>query len=160
MRTKFACGLVSLVILSGCVVYRDPPPPRQYVVVDAPPPPPAPDVVVAGPVFEGPGVEVVSVEPAPVERVYIYDEGYPPGCYFYGGYYWYGGYRYEHDVFVHRYVEVNVREHRYVNVEENRRYGHQMEQHQRTVYQQTGGRQVCASRDEAPAGTAPPGSAR
>ena len=37
-------------------------------------------------------------------------------AYLWGGFYYYGGYRYHHDVFVHRYVEVNVHEHRYVNV--------------------------------------------
>lgn len=119
----------------GCVVYRDAPS-RGPVVVEAPPPD------VQGPVIEGPGVEVVEVEPPPVQRVYVYDVGYPPGCYFYNNYYWYGGYRYQRNVFINRYVTVNIRERRFVNAEENRRRGGQIEQHQRVVYQQTGGRQT------------------
>ena len=74
-----------------------------------------------------PDVEVVEVEPAPEERVYVYEVGYPPGCYVYNGFYWYGGRRYEHDVFVTRVVNVNIREHRYVNIVENRRAGERIE---------------------------------
>ena len=97
-----------------------------------PAPPPYREAVVDGPVVEGPGVEVIETEPAPVERVY--DEGYPPGTYLYGGYYFYGGYRYRRDVFVNRYVVVNVREHRYINVAENRRLGGRIEVHHRAEF--------------------------
>lgn len=76
----------------------------------------------------------IDVEPAPAERVYVYDEGYPPGCYLYGGFIYYGGYRYHREVFVERYVRVNIREHRYVNVVENRRAGHVIEERHRTEY--------------------------
>jgi hypothetical protein len=108
----------------GCTVYQQQP--RPVVAVDDPAP--------QGPVIEGPGVEVIQVEPVPVERVYVYDPGFPPGTYFYSGYYWYGGYRYEHDVFIHRYVDVNVREHRYIDVSENRRAGQRVEQRQVTQF--------------------------
>lgn len=116
------CGC-ALMWSAGCTVYTSP----------------APVVETQGPVVEGPGVEVIEVEPPPVERVYIYDPGYPPGTYFYHGYYYYGGYRYDREVFVHRYVEVNVREHRYVDVEANRREGHRMEETHRAEYARTGG---------------------
>jgi hypothetical protein len=88
------------------------------------------------PVIEASPTEVlrIDVEPAPVERVYVYEPGYPPGCYFYGGFVYYGGYRYHRDVFVHRYVEVNVRQHRYVNVTENRRLGHTIEVRHKTEF--------------------------
>jgi hypothetical protein len=76
----------------------------------------------------------IDVEPAPAERVYVYDEGYPPGCYLYGGFIYYGGYRYHRDIFVERVVRVNVREHRYVNVVENRRAGHVIEERHRTEF--------------------------
>lgn len=92
-----------------------------------------------GPVVTGPGVEVIQDEPAPAERVYVYDPGFPPGVYYYNNYYWYGGYRYERDVFVTRYVNVNVRENRYVNVTENRRVGQRIEQQHRVQYAQHGG---------------------
>jgi hypothetical protein len=114
---------------AGCTVYTQP----------APPPPAGYEAVSDGPVVEGPGVEVIDVEPAPVERVYIYDPGYPPGTYYYNGYYYYGGYRYERDVFVHRYVEVNVREHRYADARENREAGRRIEESHRTEYARTGG---------------------
>jgi hypothetical protein len=112
-------------------VYRPAPAPQPEVVVAAP--------VVAGPVFEAPGVEVIEVEPPPVERVYVYDPGYPPGCYFYNDYYWYGGYRYPHDVFINRYVRVNVRENRFSNVEENRRQGQQIEARHRAEFAENHG---------------------
>ena len=95
-------SLLSLALMGGCTVYQS-----------SPPPPPS------SPVVDG-GVVIVD-EPPPEERVYYYDPGYPPGTYYYNGYYYYGGYRYERDVFVTRYVNVNVRENRYVNVEDNRR---------------------------------------
>jgi hypothetical protein len=107
---------------SGCVVYERPRP----VVTEA--------------VVVGPGVEVVEVEPAPEDRVYVYDEGYPPGVYFCGGFYWYGGQRYEHDVFVRDVVVVNIREGRYRNVEENRRQGQQIEAQHRQAYAVNHGR--------------------
>jgi hypothetical protein len=125
------------VLVGGCVVvptyevYRPAPAPQPEVVVAGP--------VVAGPGFEAPGVEVIDVEPAPEERVYVYDPGYPPGCYFYNGFYWYGGYRYPHDVFINRYVTVNVRERRFINVEENRRQGVQIEARHRTEFAQNHG---------------------
>ena len=64
----------------------------------------------------------------------MYDPGYPPGCYFYNDYYWYGGYRYPRDVFINRYVVVNIRERRYIDVEQNRRFGQQMEVRQRNDF--------------------------
>ncbi len=146
---KFIILAAAGVLSTGCIV-------RTYEPYPAPPPPPPQEeVVVGGPVFEGPGVEVIEVEPAPVERVYVYDPGYPPGCYFYGGYYWYGGYRYEHDVFIHRYVTVNIRERRYVNVEQNRQYGRQMEARQRSEFAvnhgQPAGRPIRAAARPGPA---------
>lgn len=135
MRNAVRCLVLPCICCSlGCVVYRDPP--RRVVEVEAPPPD------VQGPVIDGPGVEVIEVEPPPVERVYVYDVGYPPGCYFYNDYYWYGHYRYPHDVFINRYVTVNIREHRYVSVDENRRMGAQIERRQQITYQQAGGRQI------------------
>jgi hypothetical protein len=105
----------------GVVAYRPAPPPVVYV---EPAPAPAPAVVVAdGPVVTDPSVVVIDVEPDPAYRVYVYDPGYPPGCYFYGGFYYYGGYRYPHDVFVNRYVTVNIREHRFADRNENRQRG-------------------------------------
>lgn len=124
MRSTHKCFVLAIagVLSAGCVVrsYEPYPPPRA--------------VVVAEPPYYGPGVEVIDVEPAPADRVYIYDPGYPPGVYFCDGFYWYGGYRYERDVFINRVVVVNVREHRYVNVEENRRYGARVELRQRQEF--------------------------
>jgi hypothetical protein len=107
---------------------------------------PAPAAVEAGPVVTGPGVEVIQVEPPPYQRVYVYDPGYPPGAYYYSGYYWYGGYRYPHDVFINNYVNVNVRENRYVNVEENRRVGQQIEARHRSDYAMNHGMRPNAAR--------------
>jgi len=104
--------------LAGCVVHEH----RDYVRVREP------EVVVEEPV--GPVVEqaeVVEVLPPPAERVYIYEPGYPPGVFFYGGFIYYGGHRYERDVFVDRFVSVNIRNHRFVDVEYNRRIGRQYE---------------------------------
>jgi hypothetical protein len=129
LSVSVACGMVA-VICAGCVVYTQP----AYRPV-AYEPAPAP----GGPVVVAPGVVAIDVEPPPPERVYVYDPGYPPGCYFYGGFYWYGGYRYPHDVFINRYVTVNVRENRYVNVEENRRVTVQVQERQRQEYVRNGG---------------------
>jgi len=130
-------AFIPLVALGGCIVEERRPVyvERRPVYVEQ-----RSAVVVDGPVIDGPGVVVMETEPAPVERVYVYDEGYPPGTYIYGGFYYYGGYRYEHDVFVTRFVEVNIREHRYVNVEENRRLGADFETRHREQYERTGGR--------------------
>jgi hypothetical protein len=117
--------LMSASMLAGCTVYETAPTP----------PPPAPVAYYDGPVVQGDGVYVIEEEPAPEYRVYVYDPGYPPGTYYYNGFYYYGGYRYEHDVFVNRYVVVNVRENRYANVEENRRAGAAVAQQQRVQYQ-------------------------
>jgi hypothetical protein len=125
---SIVCASVAL-LCGGCVVYSQP-----AVVAE-----PVQEPVAEGPVIEGPGVIVIEQEPPPVERVYVYDPGYPPGAYFYGGYYYYGGYRYERDVFVTRYVNVNVRERRYVNVNENRSAGRHIEERHRTEFAQTGG---------------------
>ena len=125
----FTVCVVGGMLSAGCTVYTQP----------GPPPPPAEYEVSEGPVIEGPGVAVIEVEPAPVERVYIYDPGYPPGTYYCNGYYYYGGYRYERDVFVHRYVEVNVREHRYADARENREAGRRIEESHRAEYARTGG---------------------
>jgi hypothetical protein len=131
MQKSIIIATVAAILAGGCVVV---PTYEVYRPVPAPPPPPEPEVVVAGPVFEAPGVEIIDVEPAPYDRVYVYDPGYPPGCYFYGGFYWYGGYRYPHDVFIQRYVTVNVRENRYINVEENRRSGMRIEEQHRVEF--------------------------
>ena len=80
----------------------------------------------------------IDVEPAPVERFYVYEPGFPPGAYLYGGFYYYGGYRYHHDVFIHNYVEVNIRERRYINVTENRRVGRTFEERHRVEYTKYG----------------------
>lgn len=100
---------------------------------------------VEGPVLEGPGVVAIDVEPAPDERVYVYDAGFPPGVYLVGGYYWYGGYRYDHDVFVNGYVAANIREHRYADVAENRRAGVVIEQQHRAEFAKTGGKRPAAA---------------
>ncbi len=127
--------LFPLIALGGCVVQE-----RHYVVERRPVVQETVAVDTPAPVIDGPGVVVVEQEPPPVQRVYIYDEGYPPGCYVYGGFVYYGGYRYERDVFVNRYVTVNIREHRYVNVAENRRVGHDFEVRHREEFARTGGR--------------------
>jgi hypothetical protein len=138
MRIKVisvACGLMT-VLSVGCEVrYREP---VAEVSVETP----APEVEVGGPVIEGPGVEVITVEPDPVERVYVYEPGYPPGTYFYGGFYWYDGYRYSHDVFIHRYVDVNIRERRFIDVEANRRRGVVIERSHRDEFARGHGRRV------------------
>jgi hypothetical protein len=115
------CGVVLLMLSQGCVVYTQP------------------ASVAAQPVVTGPGVEAIEVEPPPADRVYVYDPGFPPGCYFYDGYYWYDGYRYPHDVFVNDYVVANVREHRFIDVEENRRTGARIEVEHRQQYAQNHG---------------------
>ena len=107
-----ACGTLSL-LSAGCII-REGPPPREVVVER----------------------EVVVDEPPPVERVYIYEEGYPPGSYRCGDYYYYGGYRYERNVFITKVVNVNIHEHRYVNVVENRRVSHEIEHQHVVQYQQ------------------------
>jgi hypothetical protein len=91
-------------------------------------------------VVEGPGVTVIEVEPPPPQRIYIYERGYPPGCYMYGGYVYYGQRRYERTVFVNRVVTVNVQRNVYVNVNENRRVGQQVERTHQVEFQRTGGR--------------------
>jgi hypothetical protein len=120
---KYAIFLIAAVLSMGCTVVMSP---QQADL--------APAVNSTGPVVTGPGVEVIQVEPPPDQRVYVYDPGYPPGAYYYSGYYWYGGYRYPHDVFVNQYVNANIRENRYVNVEENRRVGQQVEARHRALY--------------------------
>ena len=110
-------GATLLVTIQGCTVYVRPAPAPQPVVVE--------------PVVSGPGVELVEVEPAPPDRVYVYDPGFPPGVYWYGGYYWYDGYRYPHDLFIHNYVERNRAEHRYFDQSENRRMSSRIEEEHR-----------------------------
>jgi hypothetical protein len=126
-------------ILSGCTIqFTNPPADSSSATLDE-------DTSLSdGPVVDDPGVVVVDEEPPPPERQYIYDPGYPPGTYFYGGYYYYGRYRYPHDVFVHRYVDVNVHQHRYVDVNRNRHMGAAMVQRQRADYARTGGRHTPA----------------
>jgi hypothetical protein len=99
-----------------------------------------PSVEVDTPVIEGAGVFAIDVEPPPAERVYVYDEGFPPGVYLYDNFYYYNGYRYDHDVFVNRFVKANIANRRYVNVEENRRLGGQIEEKQKADFQKTGGK--------------------
>jgi hypothetical protein len=126
MSTYFKTAAVLWIagfLTAGCIVYV--PAGSQQ---DAPPP------VVEEPVVTGPGVVLIDVEPPPEERVYVYDPGFPPGVYFYGDYYWYNGYRYPRDVFVDRYVAVNVRENRFIDVEENRRMGQRIEVQHRQDY--------------------------
>jgi hypothetical protein len=120
MANVFLKSLVAAsasILMTGCVVYTRP----------------APAPVVTEVVVD-PGVEVVEVEPAPEERIYVYDPGFPPGCYLVGGFYWYNGSRYDHDVFMNRYVTVNIREGRYTNAEENRRVGVKIEVQHRAEY--------------------------
>ena len=124
-------------LTTGCAVHVAPYPvvyrtrPVEVVEVE----PEAPVIAVT------PGeVVIVDVEPAPVQRVYVYEQGFPPGCYLYGGFYYYGGYRYRRDVFVERYVTINVREHRYVDVERNRQVGRTFEERHRTEYVKYGAR--------------------
>jgi hypothetical protein len=133
MRTihQLIVCVLAAVFSAGCVVREY----RPAVAVEA-------DAEDPAPVVEGPGVEVVEVEPPPVERVYVYDEGYPPGTYLYGGYYYYGGRRYEHDVFVNRIVERNIRERRYMDVHANRERGQRIEQQHRERFARTGGRRT------------------
>jgi hypothetical protein len=132
---------IGTAMITGCtgyvgVVTYAPPPPRAVVVVEpAPAPAPAPVVVVDGPVIVDPSVVVIDVEPDPTYRVYVYDPGFPPGAYFYGGFYYYGGYRYPHDVFINRYVVVNVREHRFADAHENRERSMVIEAQHRRDYQ-------------------------
>jgi hypothetical protein len=110
-----------------------------------------------GAVIEGPGVEYIDVEPDPVQRVYVYDEGYPPGTYVYNNYYYYGGYRYPRDVFVNRYVQENVRQRRYIDRDENRREGQRVEQSQRSEFTKTRGvhQRPAARQDVQPRGQTP-----
>jgi hypothetical protein len=117
---------------AGCIVETQAPPPG---------PPPGPVVVAEAdaPLVQDPGVVEIDVEPPPDQRQYVYDPGYPPGTYFYGGYYYYGRYRYPHDVFVNRYVAGNVRDRRYANVDENRRAGAPIEAQHRANYARNGG---------------------
>ncbi len=142
------------VLMSGCIVYTQP----------------APAPVVRE-VAADPGPDVVLVEPAPEERIYVYDPGYPPGCYMVGGFYWYNGSRYDHDVFVNRYVTVNIREGRYTNPEENRRVGAKIEVQHREEYAKAqtqrnnvqkaqAARTEAARTDEADAADARPGLAK
>ncbi|MGO8702714.1 MAG: hypothetical protein ACLQVA_02765 [Candidatus Brocadiia bacterium] len=113
-------GFISL-LCGGCTIEG----PRVRFVA------PQPAVVVTG--------DVEFVEPPPDDRVYIYDAGYPPGCYVYGGFYFYEGHRYTRDVFVRDIVTVNIRENRYVNVAENRKAGERIKVQHATEYKKTGG---------------------
>lgn len=130
-RSILLCAAAAALVSAGCESYEH----EHYVG-------PGPTVVSGGvlvdepqgEVITGPGVQYVDVEPDPGQRVYIYDQGYPPGTYTYDGYYYYGGYRYPRGVFVDRYVQENVREHRYVNAVENRQAGTRIEQKQRADF--------------------------
>lgn len=141
IRLKMAAASVALVCAGCTIVYDQPPapPPGAPAQESAPPPDAYSDT---GPVFDGPGVVEVDEEPPPDERVYVYDPGFPPGCYFYGGYYWYHGYRYDHDAFIHRYVDLNIRAHRFVDVDANRRAAGPLVERQRLDYTRNGGHRV------------------
>jgi hypothetical protein len=89
-------------------------------------------VVTAEPATYG---TVVYSDPPPDQRVYIYDPGYPPGCYYYGDEVYYEGRAYPRDVFVERVVNVNIRENRYISVDENRRLGNTYVQRDAGRYQ-------------------------
>ena len=124
-------------LTAGCVVQVRPSPvvyrarPAEVVEVE----PEAPVIAVV------PGeVILIDVEPAPVERVYVYEPGFPPGCYLYGGFYYYGGYRYRREVFVDRYVTINIREHRFIDVQRNREVGRRFEERHRTEFERFGPR--------------------
>ena len=91
-------------------------------------------------VVSGPGVEYVDTEPPIEQRTYVYDEGYPPGAFVCNNYVYYGAYRYPQTLFVNDYVQRNVREHRYVDREENRRAGQQIEAKQRTSFEKFQGK--------------------
>jgi hypothetical protein len=87
--------------------------PDEYQQAVAPSAMTVSDAVAAG------GV-AVTVEP-PIElQVLVFDPGFPPGCYVYEGYYYYRGYRFEQAAF-RRYAERNLREHRFVHPETNRK---------------------------------------
>lgn len=134
--TLGAAMAVSASLVLGCAVVVRPPVVAAGVTVEEP------GVAVDGPVFTGPGVVAIDVEPPPDERVYVYDVGFPPGVYLDGGYYWYGGYRYDHDAFINGYVAVNIREHRFADVAENRRAGVAIEQQHRAEFAKTGGKRA------------------
>jgi|HubBroStandDraft_2_1064218.scaffolds.fasta_scaffold107743_2 hypothetical protein len=127
-----AATAASASLILGCAVTVGPPVLATGVVVEEP--------VVEGPVIDG-GV-AIDVEPAIDQRVYVYDAGFPPGTYLYGGYYWYGGYRYPQDVFINGYVATNIRGGLYVNVAENRRVGAFKEQQHRAEFARTGGKRA------------------
>ena len=129
-KTKLMLGAATAACLFAGGCYWDWGPRRRAYYYG-----PAPVVVVA----PAPGQEVEVVEPPPDDRVYIYDAGYPPGCYLYGGFYFYEDHRYTRDVFVRNIVTVNIRENRYVNVAENRRVGEQIKVQHATEYKKTGG---------------------
>jgi hypothetical protein len=148
-RSLVLCAAVAFVSV-GCEVHdaeRDRVVVHDQASVDVP----------QGAVVDGPGVVAIDVEPDPSQRVYVYDEGYPPGTYIYNDYYYYGGYRYPRDVFVNRFVQDNIRQHRYTNADDNRRQGQQIEQRQRTeftktrgVRQNVAGRPAAAPADQSP----------
>jgi hypothetical protein len=122
-----------LLILGGCVISARP----AVVEVSAPVvavEAPVVDVEPVAPVIEGPGVEVIAVEPAIEVRQYVYDPGFPPGVYLVGGFYYYGGHRYAHDVFINRVVHENIRLHRYENRAENLRRGRAIEARHRESF--------------------------
>ncbi len=118
-------------------------------------------IVTAEPV--APGV-VVTAEPPPDQRVYIYDPGYPPGCYYYGDDVYYEGRAYRRDVFVNRVVNVNIHENRYVNIEENRRsanvYVSRDTVHYQSAHPEYRGRPGGGRSDEHRGGPAPRGGNR
>jgi hypothetical protein len=136
---RISLAAISAPLFAGCAIQVVPP----VAAVDVA----QTDVAVeaSGPVIEGPGVVAIDVEPDPADRVYVYDVGFPPGTYLYNGFYWYGGYRYDHDVFLNSYVAVNVREHRFADVSENRRVGNGIEARHAADFKRTGGKRVAAT---------------
>ncbi len=142
-RSTILCAAAAL-ISAGCEVHEHDQGPAALqgeVVVNEP----------QGEVIDGPGVVPIDVEPDPAQRVYVYDEGYPPGTYVYNNYYYYGGYRYPRDVFVNQYVQQNIRARRYTNPDNNRRAGQTIVQSQRAEFARTRGvRQAPAAKPEAP----------
>lgn len=141
MRITFASLVVGSVALfsTGCEVGVRP---ASVTVAGPAVAVEGPDVEVQGPLFEGPGAIAVDVEPPIAEREYVYDPGFPPGVYLYGGFYYYGGYRYSHDVFIDRVVHRNIAAHRYMDRDENRRFGQRIVQTHRETFNRTGGRRT------------------
>jgi hypothetical protein len=147
MRAMKKCAFVLVLglIPVGCTVdIEEVPPPREVIIEPAP----APEEVVVAPAIDDPSVVAIDVEPDPALRVYVYDPGFPPGVYLYGGFYFYAGHRYPHDVFVDRVVTVNIRDHRFADPDANRRAGVRIEAQHRADFARKQAAQRAAPKKE------------